>query len=222
MDRDAPAVPGRPAGADRVPGISNAFLATGHSTLGITLAAVTGAHMAEFVHRDGAAPALVGPFRFPRLSTGPPRPAREGASTMARQLTIEDLLAARQPAEADISPDGGSIAGACRRGRYGQPGRSLAIRLWLGPAGVTCGRSPRRTAPTARRAGRRTAARWPSRLTATAAVACRLPGQAPVGPPARRPGRHHRGNRRPGPPTAVRCWRSLARWPTSAWTPRDR
>jgi D-amino-acid dehydrogenase len=49
---------------DRVPGTQNAYLATGHSTLGITLAAVTGAHMAEFV-RTGTAPAAARPFRFP-------------------------------------------------------------------------------------------------------------------------------------------------------------
>jgi D-amino-acid dehydrogenase len=49
---------------DRVPGFSNAYLATGHSTLGITLAAVTGAHMATFV-RDGTAPGALAPFRFP-------------------------------------------------------------------------------------------------------------------------------------------------------------
>jgi glycine/D-amino acid oxidase-like deaminating enzyme len=49
---------------DRVPGFGNAYLATGHSTLGITLAAVTGAHMASFV-RDGAPPAALRPFGFP-------------------------------------------------------------------------------------------------------------------------------------------------------------
>jgi len=49
---------------DRVPGLANAYLATGHSTLGITLAAVTGAHMARFV-RDGVAPAELRPFGFP-------------------------------------------------------------------------------------------------------------------------------------------------------------
>jgi D-amino-acid dehydrogenase len=49
---------------DRVPGFPNAYLATGHSTLGITLAAVTGAHMATFV-RDGTAPDALRPFRFP-------------------------------------------------------------------------------------------------------------------------------------------------------------
>jgi D-amino-acid dehydrogenase len=49
---------------DRVPGFSNAYLATGHSTLGITLAAVTGAHMASFV-AGGVAPAALAPFTFP-------------------------------------------------------------------------------------------------------------------------------------------------------------
>jgi D-amino-acid dehydrogenase len=55
---------------DRVPGISNAYLATGHSTLGITLAAVTGAHMAEFV-RTGTPPAAAAPFKFPRYAGRP-------------------------------------------------------------------------------------------------------------------------------------------------------
>jgi D-amino-acid dehydrogenase len=49
---------------DRVPGFGNVYLATGHSTLGITLAAVTGAHMASFV-RDGAPPAALRSFGFP-------------------------------------------------------------------------------------------------------------------------------------------------------------
>src|SRR5207245_5099699 len=49
---------------DRVPGVENAYLATGHSTLGITLAAVTGAHLASFV-RDGSAPEALRPFTFP-------------------------------------------------------------------------------------------------------------------------------------------------------------
>jgi D-amino-acid dehydrogenase len=55
---------------DRVPGTRNAYLATGHSTLGITLAAVTGAHLAEFV-RTGTAPAAVRPFRFPSYTHRP-------------------------------------------------------------------------------------------------------------------------------------------------------
>ena len=55
---------------DRVPGVANAYLATGHSTLGITLAAVTGAHMAEFV-RTGTPPAATAPFRFPSYAGRP-------------------------------------------------------------------------------------------------------------------------------------------------------
>jgi D-amino-acid dehydrogenase len=55
---------------DRVPGTANAYVATGHSTLGITLAAVTGAHMAEFVSTGSAPPALR-PFRFPSYAGRP-------------------------------------------------------------------------------------------------------------------------------------------------------
>ena len=55
---------------DRVPGTANAFVATGHSTLGITLAAVTGAHVAEFV-RTGTAPPQLRPFRFPGYAGRP-------------------------------------------------------------------------------------------------------------------------------------------------------
>jgi D-amino-acid dehydrogenase len=55
---------------DRVPGITNAYVATGHSTLGITLAAVTGAHLAEFVCA-GAAPPALRPFRFPSYAGRP-------------------------------------------------------------------------------------------------------------------------------------------------------
>jgi len=55
---------------DRVPGTENAYLATGHSTLGITLAAVTGAHMAAFV-RDGVAPGELRPFGFPSFLRRP-------------------------------------------------------------------------------------------------------------------------------------------------------
>jgi dipeptidyl aminopeptidase/acylaminoacyl peptidase len=53
---------------------------------------------------------------------------------MSRQLTIDDLLAVRQPAEADISPDGASIAVVVADG-YGAQGSSPAVRLWLGPLG---------------------------------------------------------------------------------------
>jgi glycine/D-amino acid oxidase-like deaminating enzyme len=55
---------------DRVPGLANAFLATGHSTLGITLAAVTGAHVAQFI-RTGTRPAELAPFRFPGYAGRP-------------------------------------------------------------------------------------------------------------------------------------------------------
>lgn len=55
---------------DRVPGLANAYLATGHSTLGITLAAVTGAHVAQFV-RTGTRPAALAPFRFPSYAGRP-------------------------------------------------------------------------------------------------------------------------------------------------------
>ena len=67
MDRDAAAPPDGLPVLDRVPGTANAFVATGHSTLGITVAAVTGARMAEFVS-TGTAPASLGPFRFPRFN----------------------------------------------------------------------------------------------------------------------------------------------------------
>src|ERR1700722_14733040 len=53
---------------------------------------------------------------------------------MSAQLTIEDLLAVRQPAEADITPDGARIAVVVADG-YGERGYSPAIRLWLGPVG---------------------------------------------------------------------------------------
>jgi D-amino-acid dehydrogenase len=55
---------------DRVPGFTNAYLATGHSTLGITLAAVTGAHLAGFVAK-GTAPPELRPFRFPSYFSRP-------------------------------------------------------------------------------------------------------------------------------------------------------
>ena len=110
------------------------IVATGHSTLGITLAAVTGAHMAEFVS-TGTPPSAAAPFRFPSYARRPRYDGRpEGVPTMSRQLTIDDLLAVRQPAEADISPDGASIAVVVADG-YGAQGRSPAVRLWLGPLG---------------------------------------------------------------------------------------
>ena len=55
---------------DRVPGTANAWVATGHSTLGITLAAVTGAHLAQFVS-TGSAPPELRPFRFPTYAGRP-------------------------------------------------------------------------------------------------------------------------------------------------------
>jgi dipeptidyl aminopeptidase/acylaminoacyl peptidase len=54
---------------------------------------------------------------------------------MSAQLTIDDLLAVRQPAEADISPDGASIAVVVADACADQTGRPPAIRLWVGPAG---------------------------------------------------------------------------------------
>jgi dipeptidyl aminopeptidase/acylaminoacyl peptidase len=50
------------------------------------------------------------------------------------QLTIEDLLEVRQPAEAVISPDGRQVAVVVADGYAPEPGRSPAVRLWLGPA----------------------------------------------------------------------------------------
>jgi len=55
---------------DRVPGLANTYLATGHSTLGITLAAVTGARVAQFI-RTGTRPAELAPFRFPSYAGRP-------------------------------------------------------------------------------------------------------------------------------------------------------
>jgi len=51
------------------------------------------------------------------------------------QLTMDDLLAVRQPAEADISPDGASVAVVVADGFAAGPGRGPAMRLWLGPVG---------------------------------------------------------------------------------------
>lgn len=51
----------------------------------------------------------------------------------SRQLTIEDLLAAQQPAEAVISPDGGTIALVVADACAARAGSSPAVRLWLGP-----------------------------------------------------------------------------------------
>ena len=51
---------------DQVPGYGNAFAATGHGMLGVTLGPVTGHHLTEYV-RTGRRPEALGPFRFDRL-----------------------------------------------------------------------------------------------------------------------------------------------------------
>ncbi|MGW3421253.1 NAD(P)/FAD-dependent oxidoreductase [Streptomyces phaeochromogenes] len=51
---------------DRVPGHENAFAATGHGMLGVTLGPVTGHRLAEYI-RTGQRPEALGPFRFDRL-----------------------------------------------------------------------------------------------------------------------------------------------------------
>ncbi|WP_433472365.1 NAD(P)/FAD-dependent oxidoreductase [Spirillospora sp. CA-142024] len=51
---------------DRVPGMANAYVATGHGMLGITLAPVTGSAMAEYV-TEGRRPARLAPFRADRF-----------------------------------------------------------------------------------------------------------------------------------------------------------
>jgi hypothetical protein len=51
---------------DRVPGHGNAFAATGHGMLGVTLGPVTGHRLAEYV-RTGRRPASLAPFGFGRL-----------------------------------------------------------------------------------------------------------------------------------------------------------
>ena len=50
---------------DRVPGHDNAFAATGHGMLGVTLGPVTGHHLAAYV-RTGRRPDVLTPFRFGR------------------------------------------------------------------------------------------------------------------------------------------------------------
>ena len=52
---------------DRVPGHDNAFAATGHGMLGVTLGPVTGHHLADYV-RTGRRPDVLTPFRFGRGS----------------------------------------------------------------------------------------------------------------------------------------------------------
>ncbi|GHH62004.1 D-amino-acid dehydrogenase [Streptomyces umbrinus] len=51
---------------DRVPGSENAFAATGHGMLGVTLGPVTGHRLAEYI-RTGRKPEALAPFRFDRL-----------------------------------------------------------------------------------------------------------------------------------------------------------
>ncbi|MGP4047307.1 NAD(P)/FAD-dependent oxidoreductase [Streptomyces sp. 2A115] len=51
---------------DRVPGHDNAFAATGHGMLGVTLGPVTGHKLAEYI-RTGQRPEALAPFRFDRL-----------------------------------------------------------------------------------------------------------------------------------------------------------
>ncbi|MGI5423156.1 NAD(P)/FAD-dependent oxidoreductase [Streptomyces sp. CA-179760] len=51
---------------DRVPGHDNAYAATGHGMLGITLGPATGHKLAEFI-RTGNRPQALWPFRFDRL-----------------------------------------------------------------------------------------------------------------------------------------------------------
>ncbi|SEE99392.1 D-amino-acid dehydrogenase [Streptomyces sp. 3213] len=52
---------------DRVPGHDNAFAATGHGMLGVTLGPVTGRTLADYV-RTGRRPDVLMPFRFNRAS----------------------------------------------------------------------------------------------------------------------------------------------------------
>jgi D-amino-acid dehydrogenase len=51
---------------DRVPGLDNAYVATGHGMLGVTLAPATGAALAELM-TTGTPPALLAPFGLRRL-----------------------------------------------------------------------------------------------------------------------------------------------------------
>jgi glycine/D-amino acid oxidase-like deaminating enzyme len=51
---------------DRVPGHDNAYVATGHGMLGVTLGPVTGHRLGEYV-RTGRRPEALAPFRFDRL-----------------------------------------------------------------------------------------------------------------------------------------------------------
>ncbi|GAA3827208.1 hypothetical protein GCM10023083_70270 [Streptomyces phyllanthi] len=56
----------RTPGRRRVPGRANAFAATGHGMLGVTLGPVTGHRLAEYV-RTGRRPRTQAPFGFDRL-----------------------------------------------------------------------------------------------------------------------------------------------------------
>jgi len=51
---------------DRLPGCANAFAATGHGMLGVTLGPVTGHRLTEYI-RTGRRPEALVPFRFERL-----------------------------------------------------------------------------------------------------------------------------------------------------------
>lgn len=51
---------------DRFPGVSNAYVSTGHGMLGITLAPASGAALARYV-REHRRPPVLAPFRFDRF-----------------------------------------------------------------------------------------------------------------------------------------------------------
>ena len=51
---------------DRLPGLENAFAATGHGMLGVTLGPATGHRLAEYI-RTGHRPEVLAPFGFDRL-----------------------------------------------------------------------------------------------------------------------------------------------------------
>jgi D-amino-acid dehydrogenase len=48
---------------DRLPGHDNAFVATGHGMLGVTLGPATGSGLADYL-RSGRRPPVLAPFRF--------------------------------------------------------------------------------------------------------------------------------------------------------------
>jgi len=66
---DRPFLPDRLPVIDRVPGHDNAFAATGHGMLGVTLGPVTSRTLAEYV-RTGHRPDVLLPFRFNRALWG--------------------------------------------------------------------------------------------------------------------------------------------------------